>query len=83
MITDEMDSAEVFGVAIPDLPKGQMAVDVFILVKTLDTQTGDIKHWDLRSKNLNHQEAMGMAISAADSIRSFLVNGHHDCEEGH
>ena len=73
-VIDDMDHAEVFGVPVPDLPKGSVAVDAVVLIKGFNG-AGDIKHWDLRSRNLTLQEALGMAISAADSIRNMLAAG--------
>lgn len=73
-ITDNEDKASVFGVLVPDLPRGVTAVDAVVLIKGFDTD-GEIRHWELRSAGLTYQEAIGMAVTCADSIRNFLING--------
>lgn len=72
------DVAEIFGVSIPTLPDGAVALEAIVLVKGVSPE-GASMWWEVRSAGLSRQEALGMAITFADTLRASLVGGV-DCQ---
>ena len=66
--------AEVYGLPIKDLPEGTQILECYVLVKGLNAD-GEVRFWEYRTSGLNPMEALGMATTAADSMRIALHEG--------
>ncbi len=54
------------------LPDGAVAVDAVILIKFLDNE-GVIRYGEILTSTLHPTEALGMLMTAEDSMRAFLM----------
>jgi hypothetical protein len=73
--------SDVYGVPIPDLPDGYIALDALVLVKAI-TPDGDIRYLESRSQALTPVEALGMLVTGGDTFRANLIAGTRQRYEG-
>lgn len=72
-----MSDIDVYGVPMPDLPDGYTASEVLVLVKAHNFDNDNpTMFFELRSHGLSKQEALGMIVTAGDSLRDILRNPH-------
>lgn len=62
---------EILGIEMMDLPAGCTAVEAVLLVKVLDAD-GGVGLVERTSRGLSSWEALGMAVTFADSMRGQL-----------
>lgn len=65
--------ADIYGIPVPDLPDGALAVDIVLLCKWVDTD-GKVKYSEMKSSSLHQIEALGMVTTAADTLRAMCMN---------
>lgn len=63
----------VYGIPVPDLPDGALAVDIVLLCKWVDVD-GKVKYSEMKSSSLHQIEALGMVTTAADTLRAMCMN---------
>lgn len=66
--------AEVLGIEMADLPDGAQPLEAVILVKVL-TEDGHLCLCERSSSGLTAWEALGMAMTYADTLRRQLQGG--------
>jgi len=64
--------ADAYGIPVPDLPEGVIALECVCLVKCLNDE-GKVEYVETRSANLSRVEAVGMAITYSDGVRDDLI----------
>lgn len=69
---------EVFGVPVQELDKDDIALDVGVLVKVMDRETGDINFVHRFSDGMSPWEAVGILTSASDVIRQDILESYGD-----
>ena len=72
----------VFGIEIPDLPDGVTPIEAVGLVKFMHDGDGSMGLAERKSASLPLWEAMGMTITAADTMRAHLVGLHQVFQDG-
>lgn len=62
------------GVWFPSIdPEDYVPTDVILLIKGIDTDTGDIKYREYFSPTMHLVEQLGMITTAQDSVREMIM----------
>lgn len=68
----------IYGIEMPEFKdKNFLPLDLIIVVKGL-CEDGTISYREMASSGLAPMERLGMAVSYADSVRSFLMRGSQE-----
>lgn len=67
--------ADLFGMGLPDLEDGEMAVSAVVLVKTMD-EHGEMWLRHYLTDGLSKREALGTVVAYEDEVRYELLHGY-------
>lgn len=62
-----------YGLEMPELPEGAIPIDMVMLFKWVDPE-GKVKYSEMKSNNLHPVEALGMIVTASDTLRAMCMH---------